>query len=99
MRLKLFLALVVTPTLSSGVKAQSTDDVVGTWSCPNFTVTIRAEGSNYLLHAKPNHASREYNVFGSFKDGRLEHTNSEIGLISYASSTKQLNFDGEMCIR
>ena len=97
--MKLFVALVITLTLSSGVEAQSTNDVVGTWSCPNFTVTIRAEGSNYLLHAKPNRASREYNVFGSFIDGRLEHTNSQIGPISYVSSTKLLNFDGEMCTR
>ena len=93
------MALGITLTLSSGVKAQSTSDVVGTWTCPNFTVTIRAEGSNYLLHAKPNHASREYNVFGPFKDGRLEHTNSQVGPISYVSSTKQLIFDGEICTR
>ena len=45
------MALVITLTLSSGMKAQSTSDVVGTWSCPNFTVIIRAEGSGYLLHA------------------------------------------------
>jgi hypothetical protein len=97
--LKLFVVVVIALTLSSGVEAQSTSDVVGTWSCPNFKVTIRAEGSFYLLHAEPNRASREYNVFGSFKDGRLEHTNSQIGLISYVSSTKQLNFNGEMCTR
>src|SRR6476619_3433338 len=88
--MKLCFALAVTLVLSSEVKAQSTGDVVGTWSCPNFIVTIRAEGSGYLLHAKPNRASREYNIFGPFKDGRLEHTNSQIGPISYVSSTKQL---------
>ena len=97
--MKLFVALGMTLILSGEVKAQSTGDVVGTWSCQNFTVTIRAEGSGYLLHAKPNRASREYNVFGPFKDGRLEHTSSQIGPISYVSSTKQLIFDGEMCTR
>ena len=99
MPLKLFMALGMTLILSGEVKAQSTGDVVGTWSCPNFTLTIRAEGSGYLLHAKPHRASREYNVFGSFKDGRLDHTSSQIGPISYVSSTKQLIFDGEMCTR
>jgi len=93
------MALVVTLILSSGVKAQSTSDVVGTWSCPNFSVIIRAEGSVYLLHATPNRGLREYNVFGPFKDGRLEHTNSQIGPISYVSATKQLIFDGEICTK
>ena len=97
--MRLFMALVITLTLSSGVKAQSTSDVVGTWTCPNFTVTIRAERSGYLLHATPNRGLREYNVFGPFKDGRLEHTNSQIGPISYVSPTKQLIFDGEICTR
>ena len=97
--MKLFVAVGMTLIVFSGVKAQSVNDVVGTWSCPNFTVTIRAEGNGYLLHAKPHRASREYNVFGPFKDGRLEHTNSQIGAISYLSATKQLSFDGEMCTR
>ena len=97
--MKLFVALGMTLILSGEVKAQSTGDVVGTWSCPNYTLTIRAEGSGYLLHAKPHRASREYNVFGSFKDGRLDHTNSQIGPISYVSTTKQLIFDGETCTR
>ena len=91
------MALVITLTLSSGVKAQSTSDVVGTWTCPNFIVT--AEGSGYLLHATPtpNRGLREYNLFGRFNDGRMEHTNSQIESISYVSSTKQLIFDGESC--
>jgi hypothetical protein len=99
--LRLFMALVITLTLSSGVKAQSTSDVVGTWTCPNFTVTIRAERSGYLLHATPtpNRGLREYNLFGRFNDGRMEHTNSQIESISYVSSTKQLIFDGETCTR
>jgi hypothetical protein len=63
------MALVITLTLSSGVMAQSTSDVVGTWTCPNFTVTIRAERSGYLLHATPtptpNRGLREYNLFGA----------------------------------
>ena len=93
------MALVITFTLSSEVKAQSPNDVVGTWSCPNFTVIIRVEGTNYLLHATPQRGLREYNVFGPFKDGRLEHTNSQIGPVSYVSPTKQLIFDGEICTR
>ena len=97
--MKLFLALGMTLILSGEVKAQSTGDVVGTWSCPNFTLTIRAEGSGYLLHATPtpNRGLREYNLFGRFNDGRMEHTNSQIESISYVSSTKQLIFDGESC--
>ena len=94
------MALVITLTLSSGVRAQSTSDVVGTWSCPNFTVVIRAEGSGYLLHATPtpNRGLREYNLFGRFNDGRMEHTNSQEP-ISYVSSTKQLIFEGEICTK
>ncbi len=42
--MKLLLILGMTVALWSAALAQSTSDLVGIWSCPNFTVTIRAEG-------------------------------------------------------
>ena len=95
--MKLLLILGMAVALWSAAKAQSTSDLVGIWSCPNFTVTIRAEGGTYLIHATPHRGLREYNVFGPFIDGQLQHTNSQLGQIAYVSSTKQLIFDGETC--
>jgi hypothetical protein len=93
------LMLGVTLTLSGVANAQTTADVVGIWSYPNFTLTIRAEGATYLIHATPRRGLREYNVFGSFIDGQLQHTNSQLGPIVYLSSSKQLKFEGELCER
>ena len=97
--LKIIMALGGTLALSREAKAQTIADIVGIWTCPNFTLTIRAEGSTYLIHATPRRGLREYNVFGSFIDGQLQHTNSQLGPIVYVSSTKQLIFDGERCER
>ena len=94
---KSLVALGMTVALCGSAKAQSTGDLVGIWSYPNFTVTIRAEGTTYLIHATPHRGLREYNVFGPFIDGQLQHTNSQLGQIAYVSSTKQLVFDGETC--
>jgi hypothetical protein len=52
----------MTVALWGVAKAQSTGDLAGIWSCPNFTVTIRAEGTTYLIHATPHRELREYRV-------------------------------------
>lgn len=78
--MKLLLILGMTAALWNEAKAQSTSDLVGIWFCPNFTVTIRAEGGTYLIHATPHRGLREYNVFGPFIDGQLQHTNASTRL-------------------
>ena len=95
--MKSLVALGMTVALWGVAKAQSTGDLAGIWSCPNFTVTIRVEGTTYLIHATPHRGLREYNVFGPFIDGQLQHTNSQLGQIAYVSSTNELIFNGEKC--
>ena len=94
---KSLVALGMTVALWGVAKAQSTGDLAGIWSCPNFTVTIRAEGTTYLIHVTPHRGLREYNVFGPFIDGQLQQTNSQLGQIAYVSLTNELIFNGEKC--
>ncbi len=95
--MKSLVALGMTVALWGVAKAQSTGDLAGIWSCPNFTVTIRAEGTTYLIHVTPHRGLREYNVFGPFIDGQLQQTNSQLGQIAYVSLTNELIFNGEKC--
>jgi hypothetical protein len=49
--LAIYIASGVALIPAGGANAQSTSEIAGTWSCPNFTLTIRAEGNTYLIHA------------------------------------------------
>jgi hypothetical protein len=97
--MRLLVAFGILVVFSNPAAPQSSSELVGGWTCPNFTVTVQANGNSYLVHGTHDRGMGQVDLVGTFKDGQFSATHPGIGTIGYIFASKQLIFDGQRCSR